>query len=71
LEQTHFWEFIVFGPQQAGEAGGLSALEVFKKNYKKMARKAGLMAQLRWITQRPWDYPLTPEAKGTFCGDLN
>jgi hypothetical protein len=34
---------------------GLSALEVFKKNYKKMARKAGLMAQLRWITQRPWD----------------
>lgn len=43
----------------------LSALQVFKKNYKKMTRKAGLMAQLRWITQRPWDYPLTPEAKST------
>jgi hypothetical protein len=43
----------------------LSALKVFKKSYKKMARKAGLMAQLRWITQRPWDYPLTPEAKST------
>jgi hypothetical protein len=43
----------------------LSALQVFKKNYKKMAGKAGLMAQLRWVTQRPWDYPLTPGAKST------
>jgi hypothetical protein len=41
----------------------LSALQVFKKSYKKMAGKAGLMALLRWITQRPWDYPLTPGAK--------
>ena len=43
----------------------LSALQFFKKNYKKMTRKAGLMAQLRWITQRPWDYHLMPGAKST------
>jgi hypothetical protein len=47
----------------------LSSLKVFKKSHKKMARKAGLMAQLRWVTQRPWDYHLTPEAKSTKkCG---